>query len=392
MGESVRLGGQAGAGLAWLDRAAALAPDQATVWNNRGRCLNDLGRLSDAVDSYGRAVDLDPTLATARFNRGLIDLTTGSLSRGWQGYAWRFAAEGKQGVPRFDRPAWRGESLRGRSLRVWREQGLGDELLFASLYPALAARAAAEGAGGVAIECDPRLAGLFERSFPTLRFLPVPPRRPRTELEPAGADLVVAAGDLPGYLAPVLSGFTAGGSASGHVVPDPAQVARWRDRLRDLVPGPALHLGVAWRSGQLSTERSRAYSALDQWAPLLSLPGVVAVSLHHQPAEEEIAALKRDMGLTLHRFQDADLRDDLETAAALTAACDLVISPATSAGELAGAVGTPCWRFASRDWTTLGTGVRPWFPSQRLFALEDHGDAAGALAAMARALRHLLQA
>ncbi|MBB6252290.1 tetratricopeptide repeat protein [Nitrospirillum iridis] len=399
MGEALRLAGDPLAALPWLDRAVALAPDQATVWNNRGRCLGDLGLLPAAVDSYSRAVDLDPTLATAHFNRGLVDLTAGTLARGWQGYAWRFAAAGKQAVPRFDRPAWRGENLRGRSLRVWREQGLGDELLFASLYPALAARAAAEGATAVSIECDPRLASLFERSFPSLRILPMPPgRQGSSGLEAAGADMVIAAGDLAGHLAPTLAGFAAGriGSGPGYVLPDPARVARWRDRLAALVPGPALIVGIAWRSGQLGAERSRAYSTLDQWRSVLGLPGVMAVSLHYQPAEEEIAALKRDTGLILHRFQDADLRDDLETAAALTAACDLVISPATSVGELAGAVGTPCWRFASRDWTTLGTRVRPWFPAQRLVALEDYGDPEGvlappegALAAMAAALRRL---
>ncbi|MDZ5649160.1 tetratricopeptide repeat protein [Nitrospirillum sp. BR 11828] len=389
LGEALRRDGNLYAGLPWLDRAVALAPDQATVWNNRGRCLNDAGQYAAAGDSYARAVALDPTLATARLNCGLVDLQLGALPRGWQGYAYRFAAEDKGHAPGFDRPAWRGESLAGRSLRVWHEQGLGDELLFASLYPALVALAADQGAEAVSVECDPRLAGLLGRSFPTLRFLPLPRRTGAGALEAAGADLTVAAGDLAAHLAPTLAGFA--GRDGGFLRPEADRVDHWRGRLMGLAPGRPLVLGVAWRSGQLGSERSRVYSTLPQWLPLLSLPGVVAVSLHYQPAEEEIAALARDHGITLHRFADADLRDDLETAAALTAACDLVISAATSVGEMAGAVGTPCWRFASRDWTTLGTGVRPWFPSHRLFALEDHDlRPAAALTAMAMELRRLM--
>ncbi|MEA1674349.1 tetratricopeptide repeat protein [Nitrospirillum sp. BR 11163] len=390
LGEALRRDGNIFAGPPWLERAVALAPNQATAWNNRGRCLNDAGRYAAAGDSYAHAIELDPTLATARFNRGLVDLQLGALDRGWQGYAWRFAAEDKGTAPRFDRPAWRGESLVGRSLRVWHEQGLGDELLFASLYPALAARAGIQGATAVLVECDPRLAGLLARSFPTLRFLPRPRRREADALEPAGADFVVAAGDLAAHLTPTLADFARDGAA-GYLVPDPERVSRWRGRLTALAPGPALVVGIAWRSGQLSTERSRAYSTLAQWRPILSLPGVTAVSLHYQPAVEEIAALKRDHGLAVHRFADADLRDDLETAAAMTAACDLVIGAATAVGEMAGAVGTPCWRFASRDWTTLGTPVRPWFPSHRLFALEKYRlEPELALEAMAIQLQRLL--
>ncbi|MDE1145438.1 MAG: tetratricopeptide repeat protein [Azospirillaceae bacterium] len=387
MGDALRLLGDAEAGLAWQDRALAVAPNEAMVWNNRGRCLADLGRTDAAAESYGRAVALDPNLATAHFNRSLLDLAAGRLDAGWQGYAWRFAAEGKQPVPRFDRPAWRGESLGGRRLRVWREQGLGDELLFAALYPALQARAEREGARELLVDCDPRLLPLFQRSFPAIRFLPRVPGQASAGLEAAEADFVAAAGDLAGLLGGGLTDF-----APAPLVPDPERVDHWRGRLAALSPGPALTLGIGWRSGQLGTERSRVYSTLSDWRGLLALPGLRVVSLHYQPAEEEIAAFHRETGLTIHRFADADLFNDLETAAALTAACDLVITPATSTGELAGAVGTPCWRFAPRDWTTLGTAVRPWFPSQRLYALDRPGGAGGALSAMVADLRRLLRA
>ena len=52
--------------------------------------------------------------------------------------------------------AWTGGSLKRTRLLVRAEQGVGDQIMFASLIPDLAARAEAEG-GSVILECEPRL-------------------------------------------------------------------------------------------------------------------------------------------------------------------------------------------------------------------------------------------
>jgi hypothetical protein len=93
------------------------------------------------------------------------------------------------------------------------------------------------------------------------------------------------------------------------------------------------------------------------------------INLQYDECSAEITAIKRVLGVTIHRWPTCDLRNDLDDAAALTAALDLVISAPTAAGELAGALGTPAWRVTDeRDWTMLGTARRPWFPSMEVFA------------------------
>ncbi|MNV76570.1 hypothetical protein D3C71_1699280 [compost metagenome] len=62
---------------------------------------------------------------------------------------------------------------------------------------------------------------------------------------------------------------------------------------------------------------------------------------------------------------------------------DLVIAPATAVGELAAALGVPVWRFGGRDWTQLGSAVRPWFAAQRLFQPQGGEDIPGVLRRMA---------
>jgi Flp pilus assembly protein TadD len=51
-----------------LERAAALAPAEATTWSNLGIALARLGRKAEAESASARALALDPGLAAARRN------------------------------------------------------------------------------------------------------------------------------------------------------------------------------------------------------------------------------------------------------------------------------------------------------------------------------------
>src|SRR5262249_17843449 len=97
--------------------------------------------------------------------RGLCYLALGRLGEGWREYEERHN-------PRFsqsnyfavDAPRWDGEDLKGRKLLVAGEQGLGDEIMLASLIPDLIERVGPQGK--LMIACDHRLVPLFQRSFP----------------------------------------------------------------------------------------------------------------------------------------------------------------------------------------------------------------------------------
>nr|WP_246500040.1 tetratricopeptide repeat protein [Azospirillum soli] len=352
----------------WFRRALALNPAYAEALSNLGLALQRLGDRVAAETAYGRALALQPELALAHFNRALLRLEQGDLTEGWPGYGWRFAS-GQVGAGRQPAmSAWRGEDLTGKRLLVWGEQGVGDTILFASMLEDVIVRARA-----VVIEVDRRLVPLFARSFPKASV-----REPTVLRD---CDLHVPMGSLARVFRPALANFPA---RPGWLVFDPVQATLWRDRLASL--GPGLKVGIGWRSQFITEERRSAYVALDQWEPLFTLPGVVFVNLQYGDCEGELAAVEGRFGVRIHRWADLDLKDDFDGTAGLIAALDLVISPAMSVGELAGALGVPVWRFGGRDWTQLGTGARPWFPTQRLFQPRA-GEALGdVLAQMAQAL------
>lgn len=361
-------------------KALSIDGQHAEAQANLGMLLwQQFADVNDAEAHLSSALDRDPTLGPAHLNRGIIRLTLGRLAEGWDDYQWRFRAKGYE-----DRqilaPRWQGETLAGRRLLVWPEQGVGDEILFSSCWPDLIERV-----GHLVIECDRRLVSLFARSFPqaTVRAPSVGPDG-QERINPSGVDAQIPAGDVPRLLRGALTPFV---SARPWLIPDPQRVALWRDRVAAL--GNGVKVGIGWRSQKMTTDRRAAYTSLDQWGPIFAIPGLIFVNAQYGDCAEELDVAERRFGVRIHRWDDLNLKDDFDGAAALTANLDLVISPAMSAGELAGALGTPVWRFGGRDWTQLGTAVRPWFPTMRLFQPGPGEGLDAALARMASALRQL---
>ncbi len=358
---------------AW-SRALTLNSQRAEWHYNQGNALQAAGRPSDADAAYRRAVEADPSLSLATFNRGYAALARGELELGWAGLEARFASGQAKPDRRFRKPLWDGGDLTGKTVLLWREQGVGDELLYASCYADLIARA-----GRVIIECDPRLVPLLARSFPKAVV------RAETA-EPDDFDVHVPAGSLPLHFRNRLDAFP---GHAGWLTPDPDKRALWRDRLAAL--GPGLKVGICWRSRFQNPLRASAYTTLDQWGPILATPGVQFVNLQYDDCAAELAAAEERFGVPVRRWPDVDLMNDLDEAAALTAALDLVISAGTSVAEMAGALGVPVWRFGGAgEWTALGTAVRPWYPSMRLFAPPPGGTLDDALGAIGRALTQVM--
>ncbi|MEA1651994.1 hypothetical protein UAJ10_23645 [Nitrospirillum sp. BR 11164] len=338
-------------------RALAAEPTQAEALYTRAAALQALGDLNGAAQAWAAGVRAHPTDARLAFGRANLDLARGDLTAGWAGYDARLAAEPQRfrAVPKL--PAWRGQRLDG-PLLIWREQGLGDELMFATCYAA-----AITAAGSAVVRCDPRLVGLFSRAFPDARVV-----AEARDAAPAPAEgravAQAAAGSLPGLLRGHLADFM---GPAGYLRARDDLGTHWRRRLADLDGDGArtLKVGLCWRSGLAIESRAGRQSDLADWAPLLSLPGVTVVTLMYGDTEGERAALGP---MAPRHFPELDQRDDLDGLAALLSCLDLVVTAPTATGELAGALGVPVWRLAGElDVTCLGTGARPWFPTMRVF-------------------------
>lgn len=339
-------------------KALAFRRDSPNIQVTLGSSLYGLGRFDEAMAAYRRALKLKPDYADALFHIGLLNLARGKYREGWPGADQRLKLEKNKGMRRPE-PGWNGTSLRGRTLHVLREQGLGDEIMFASCFPQLI-----RDAGHCHIECEPRLERLFTRSFPGATFYPVGDDPAcQDELMKRDFDVRCYAASLPRYLRNSLGDFP---DHHGYLVADPLRIGYWRDRLQAL--GEGLKVGLSWRGGTVFTHRERRSLGLDALQPVLDVPGIRWINLQYGRRDEDLAAL-RARGTAIEDWPEA-IDGDYDETAALVSALDLVVSVCTSVVHLAGALGKPVWVLVpyAPGWRYGLQGEHmPWYPSARVF-------------------------
>jgi tetratricopeptide (TPR) repeat protein len=335
--------------------AAQMRPADERAQRELAASYQCIGEHPRAIELYRALIARNPGDALAHTELGQCLLSEGDFAQGWDEYEWRLRAPDAASAREFPFRAWRGEPLAGRTLLVRSEQGVGDEIMFASCLPE-----AIRASGHCVIECSRRLAALFRRSFSRATVLERNLAAPPDWSALPHIDLQVMAGSLPGRFRRRAEEFP----GRAYLVPDPAAVALWRERLG----GQGRAVGLAWSGGLPSTLRAARSLELEQLAPLLAVSGVRFVSLELYDREKEIATIGGRYGVHIASFKG--LGGDVDELAAAIAALDLVITVPTTVAHVAGAVGVPTWVMAPRvaTWRYLRSGERmPWYGSVRLF-------------------------
>jgi len=345
--------------------ALELEPGLADTCRTLGVALEHQGRYDEAIAAHRQSAALGGNRAAAEFGEALVQLLLGNYTPGWEKYEARLEAPTVRSLhERFDYPRWRGASLAGRTLLVAREQGLGDELMFASCF------GEAIGTGArLFITCDARLQPLLARSFPAATFLAGTETELRGRLAGEALDYQLPAGSLPLVFRSRLQDFP---RHAGYLRADPARVEYWRARLAAL-GGRAV--GLSWRGGLPSTGRGRRSLPLEQLRALLGVPRTCFISLQYGDVGGELDALERNHGIRVEHWPETIASTD--DTAALICALDMTVSVCTAVVHLAGALGRPAcvmvpavaeWRYGAR-----GESM-PWYPSVRLFRQPLAGD------------------
>ncbi|MCH8045269.1 MAG: tetratricopeptide repeat protein [Planctomycetes bacterium] len=345
-------------------KAIELSPHYAKAHNSLGLPLQEQGDVEGAIATYRRAVQLDPDYSDAQFNLTLAHLLQGDFGRGWRDYALRTERRG-QVRRKHPWPTWDGASLKGKTVLVFGEQGVGDEVMFASCLGEVVQQAD-HCAARVIVECDRRLAELVRRSFPKVT---VYPRRKLSDLtwlaELERIDVCIAIGSLPMFLRRSLESFP---RHDGYLTPDAQRCRFWKKRFDQLGPGPKI--GISWRGGAQTVSANRRSTDLALWQEILATEGVCFVNLQAGDVTAPLEAVQRQLGVRVHTWPNINGQDDLDSLAAQIASLDLVISAQNTNVHLAGAVGVSTWVALplAYDWRwMLQRSDSPWYPSVRLF-------------------------
>ncbi|HEY8571857.1 tetratricopeptide repeat protein [Phenylobacterium sp.] len=346
-----------------------------------------LRRPQEALQTLGQAIAEDPTNPLAYYRRAFMHLLLKDFETGWKDYEKRLDVEeflAGAGVitPEVRRKLTTDatpEQLAGKRVLLVAEQGIGDQVMFASVIPDLLAVAS-----HVTCACDARLVRLFSSSFPSVEFLPVP----GSSANVGDYDVVLAMGSLGRIWRNRLEDFP----ATPFLRPRAQVREAWAARLG---PRPEnLRIGLSWKGGSPRTGTVRRSLGLEQFAPVISLPGCQFVSLQYGEVEADVAAANAALGADVRVFPAAEI-DDFEELAALVQSLDLVVSVQTALVHLCGAVGQECLTLVPHDpeWRyTLSGPSMPWYGSVRIFRQPEPGAWEPIIAEIADLLRGRLAA
>lgn len=345
-----------------------------------GSAYQNCGDYSKARAFFGRVMAEHPGDHLARWYTCQLDLIEERWEEGWRNYGARYGAGASPYRPLPFR-LWDGREASNDSLLILADQGIGDEIMFASCV-----KDAQQRVGKLILECEPRLEAIFARSFPGVQVVSNPRDKSLDWLDKFDPpQWQIPSGDLPALFRSRAEDFPVHGR---YLQADERRMEHWAQRLSGL--GPGLKVGLSWRGGTDRT-RLRARSVpLPMWADILKAPGMQFVNLQYGEYNEELRALQDLHGVTVHDFPEAIA--DYDETAALVSQLDLVVTVCTAIVHLAGALGRPVWVLIPHapGWRYTARSDRlAWYPSSRLFRQPSWGDWEGACQELSLSLRSM---
>jgi tetratricopeptide (TPR) repeat protein len=374
--------------------ATELSPNEPLAWINYGHAAAELWLVKEAESYYQKALLLstredtklasllnlgalyvdnglfdrgeavtkeilkcDPTHTKALSNLGLCKLARHDWS-GWEGYRLLIGSPLRVRVKYKEEPEWDGTP--GKNVVIYAEQGIGDEVSFASMIPD-----AAKVCRKLIFDCDGRLEGLFRRSFPNVTVYGTRIKETKWAKQDRAIDASLPVGQLGEYFRTTSSAFT----GTPYLKPCPVRLRQWNSILRRPT------IGIAWTGGISRTNARNRRVSLEDLLPVLSLDADF-VSLQYKDASDEIAAFHvKHPEISLKQYPWATLTNDYDDTAALVASLDYVCCIQTAVAHLAGGLGVPATVLVPKA-TTWRYGLEgntiPWYRSLRV--IRQHKD------------------
>jgi len=375
--------GESGLAYQCFKRASDIFPGEPVFWHNMGKLCHERQDEDGAEENFRRALKCkpnfalslsglamtslykadypasiayanrslaeDPTDVEAKQNRGMAYLAMKRWREGWIDYQGNVNVDKNRRVPNYgDSVMWDG--TKGLDLVICGEQGIGDEISFASCI-----KDVVRDSKSVTIECDTRLERLFQRSFPTCevhgtRYKKVDPAWRLAKKYDAHCLM----GRLPMFYRNKDSDF----HGEPYLIPDEQKVVQWKALLESLGPKP--RIGISWTGGLKHTGQKKRSVTLDTYAPLFKAVDAHWISLQYK--EPEVKEAEEKYGVKIHDWDWATRVADYDQAVALISQLDLVISVCTTAVHAAGALGIETWCLVPEKplWRYMVEGE--WFP------------------------------
>lgn len=382
-----------------MKKAIEFCPNSAQMLTNLGGLYAEMKEIDKSIDCFHKAIKHCPSYSAAHVDLACSHFLKREWKEGFEEYEWRFDyfTQMEYYKKSYDQnKRWNGRnSLEGKRILIYAEQGLGDAIQFIRYMPKLKEKGA-----HVIVHCSPNLDPLLKRC--------------EGVDETVNRDIVNHTGDeFPEYdyqcamvsLPWLLKEFEITGEP--YIKP---VTTNFKNFIEDEYGKEKLKIGIVWAGSPAHPKDKNRSIPLKEFMSIYEMEDIQLFSLQFDTRPRKYG-LNFDMGFDMRPGSDGKIVDlaegcenmslvdltkmiqTMEDTCTILAGLDLVIACDTSVVHLAGSMGVPCWMCLpyNNDWrwgTTEST--TEWYDSVKLFRQPERNDWSSVMKEVKRELNETL--
>jgi tetratricopeptide (TPR) repeat protein len=327
--------------------------------NNKGFIYQNHGNFKKALNLYEKVLEVSPFYPLTLLNIGIINLTKNKFSDGWKNFSYRINNIDNRIRPQSSKPELLDFNISNKTIFIWAEQGLGDQIIYSSLLPD-----ALKTKNNFYVALEPRLLPLFKRSFSwanNVTFISA-----AEKLLDSKYDYQLPMGSLGKFFRNSIEDFSP--QPTGYLKADEIKSNLLKQKLKKNKQNIC---GIAWMSKNKEFGEEKSLS-LTQLLPILSLPNTIFVNLQYGDTSKEIKNISDQYGIEIISIDEIDNFNDIDGLASLIEACDYIVTSSNVTAHIAGALNKKTylllpyaygkiWYWGENDTHSL------WYPSIEIY-------------------------
>ncbi|MBI28986.1 MAG: TPR repeat-containing protein YrrB [Alphaproteobacteria bacterium MarineAlpha5_Bin11] len=350
-------------------KAIKIDPSMVDLYFNLGLSYFHMRKFNEAEKYFRKGFKISPKHINGHYNYSFMLLAQHNYKKAWEEFDYRIKRSTKLNenflFKKIENKIWTNQDLTKNNLLIVREQGVGDEILYSSMYKELI-----KSNKKVKIETDPRLIELFKRSFDSKNNFVEKNSISQNKNYLKDIDVIIFAGSLGKKYRKSKMAFP---KKCGFLKPKVTLVEKIKSELNEINQKPKI--GISWISKNKRIGKGKSMTLMNL-LPLLKNDEVSFVNLQYGESTNEINKFQKKTGINIINLKNIDKFNDFESLSALLKSLDLFITVSNTTAHLSGAIGQATWVMAPKSesllfyWNT-GEENTPWYPSVRIFPKKD---------------------